>query len=288
MRQVSALLRFGVTLAIVAVAIVVGWQVWDYYEDSPWTRDGVVSADVVQVAPDVTGLITAVSVTDNQKVRRGDPLFTIDHDRFALALAQADASLAAAQAAMQDAGVEARRYNALNDVAASQSQRDAANARAAEAAASYGQALAARNVAQLNLDRTDVRAPVNGIVTNLDLQPGDYAVAGKQVLALVDTDTLHVNGYFEETKLPRIRVGDRAEIWLMGESTPLQGHVASLAGGIADQEREASATGVASINPVFAWVRLAARIPVRVAIDRVPAGIALIPGRTATVDIFGG
>lgn len=277
--------RFALTLATVAVAAVVGWQLWLYYMEAPWTRDGRVSADVVGVAPDVSGLVAEVLVRDNETVRKDQVLFRIDPVRFQLALDQAAAALTAKEASAQEAVREMNRIRSLSTLEVSTEQQQQRTAQAAEAGAAYQQALADRNVAQLNLDRATVRASVNGIVANFGMRPGDYVTAGSAVFALIDTDSLRVDGYFEETKLPRIRVGDRAEVHLMGESAQIEGRVESIAGGIADRERSASASLLADVNPTFAWVRLAQRVPVRIAVERVPEGVHLLVGRTATVNI---
>jgi multidrug resistance efflux pump len=155
-----------------------------------------------------------------------------------------------------------------------------------EAQASYDQAVADRGVAQLNLDRSEVHASVNGIITNMDLRPGAYVTAGHGVMALVDTDTLRVEGYFEETKLTRIHVGDSVRIRLMGDARPLTGHVESIAAGIEDRDRSEGTNLLADVNPTFNWVRLAQRIPVRVALDEVPDPTRLVAGRSATVEVI--
>ena len=152
-----------------------------------------------------------------------------------------------------------------------------------ELRASLQQAEANRNVAALNLQRTEVIASEDGVVTNMEMRPGDYLSAGRPAMALVYDKSLRVDGYFEETKLPAVRVGDPARVTLMGIAEPIQGHVESLAGGIADRERMASSDLLPNVNPTFSWVRLPQRIPVRIAIDRVPPGVRLIPGITATV-----
>ena len=232
--------RFGATAVVVLVAAFVAWQLWYYYMEAPWTRDGRVRADVVGVAPDVSGLVADVLVQDNQRVRQGDILFRIDPARFQLALQQADAALSNRKAALDQAVREMNRYRSLTSLSVSEEKKEQTTAAVQEAAAAYQQALADRDLAQLNLQRTDVQASVNGIITNVELRPGDYVSAGKPVFALVDTDTLRVDGYFEETKLPRIHVGDKAGVRLMGESVILQGHVQSIAAGIEDRERAAS------------------------------------------------
>jgi RND family efflux transporter MFP subunit len=274
------------TAVVVVAALAVGRALWVYYMESPWTRDGRVRADVVQVAPDVSGFVTEVLVKDNQKVRRGDVLFRIDRARFAFALQQADASVAGHKATLDQANADLKRYSALTTDAVSQQRQEQVLATQLQAKAGYDQAVADRGVAQLNLDRSDVRASVNGTISNMDLRPGAYVAAGKGVMALVDTDTVHVEGYFEETKLARIRVGDKVRIRLMGEKGELTGHVESIAAGIEDRDRAAGASLLANVNPTFSWVRLAQRVPVRIALDSVPDKVALVAGRSATVEVM--
>jgi len=167
----------------------------------------------------------------------------------------------------------------------SKQQVDAAISAQAQAKAAYQQAVVDRDIAKLNLDRSEVRASVNGPMTNFELRPGVYVTAGKGVAALIDADSLHVDGYFEETKLSMIHIGDRAAVHLMGESADLIGHVEGIAGGIEDHDRSSGASLLANVNPTFSWARLAQRMPVRIALDSVPAGVQLIAGRTATVVI---
>jgi RND family efflux transporter MFP subunit len=277
--------RALLTLAIVAAALVAGRFLWAYYQEAPWTRDGRVRADVVTIAPDVSGLVLAVLVHDNQPVKRGDLLFRIDPQRFQLALEQADAALASRRAQMDEAGREAARAEQLTNLSVSRESQEQRLSMAEAAAAAYRQAAADRAVAVLNLQRSDVVSPVDGTVTNVGLEPGDYVSAGHGVMALVDEATLRVEGYFEETKLSQIHVGDRVHVSLMGEPRMLTGRVESIAAGIADRERSDSADLLASINPTFTWVRLAQRVPVRVKLDPVPPGVRLVVGRTATVDV---
>lgn len=277
--------RLLVTLGMVAAAGIVGLALWDYYMEAPWTRDGRVRADVVGVAPDVSGLVTEVLVADNQVVARGDVLFRIDPERFALALRQAEAMVEGKKASAEQAAADHARYAKLSDAAVSQQRVEAARATDLEARAAYDQAVADRDLAGLNLARSAVKASVNGRITNMELRPGAYVTTGRGVMALIDGDTLRVEGYFEETKLPRIHVGDRARIRLMGESATLTGHVESFAGGIEDRERSAGSNLLASVNPTFAWVRLAQRVPVRIALDPAPDGVRLVSGRTATVAV---
>lgn len=285
MKPVLATLgRSAATILIVLLAVLVALWLWRRYETDPWTRDGHIRADVVRVTPDVAGLVTQVSVRDNQRVRPGDILFVVDRPRFQLTLAQSDAAIASARATLLQARREAQRDLALGDLVARETHEQNV-ARVATASAALAQAQSARSTAALNLDRTTVRATVHGIVTNLDLHPGDYIATGAQAMALVDTDSLRVEGYFEETKLGGIHLGDPVIVRLMGEPRVLHGRVDSIAAGINDSERSNTANLLPNVNPTFTWVRLAQRIPVRVKLERVPAGIPLIVGRTATVTV---
>ncbi|QND46914.1 efflux RND transporter periplasmic adaptor subunit [Rhizobium lusitanum] len=278
--------RIAVTLAFVVGAVFVGRELWGHYMDEPWTRDARLRADVVGIAPDVAGLVSDVLVKDNQTVNKGDVLFRVDRERFAIALAQADAALESSKAALDQAHRENQRQSRLGDAGSLQQKEQALTAEQ-QADAAFRQAQASRDLAQLNLDRSEVRATVNGRISNLSLRPGDYVTAGSAEVALIDSDSLRVEGYFEETKLPRIHVGDTVSIHLMGQTEKLTGHVESIANGIEDRERT-SGSMLANITPTFSWVRLAQRVPVRIALDKVPDGTKLIAGLTATVEISDG
>jgi multidrug resistance efflux pump len=280
----GSLSRFLVTFVAVGAAAIVGLSLWDHYIDAPWTRDGHIRADVVAVAPDVSGLIKDVLVCDNQEVRRGDVLFRIDPERFILALRQAEAVLASRKAAAERAANDRARYEKLSDAAASQQQREAAQATDLQAKAAYDQAVADVDVAELNLARSEVRAPVSGRISNFGLRPGAYVTAGRGVLALIDLDTIRVEGYFEETKLSRIHLGDAASVTLMGGEV-LTGEVESVAAGIEDRERGSGSNMLANINPTFSWVRLAQRIPVRIKLAPATGATSLVVGRSATVSV---
>ena len=283
-RLTGTLIRSAATIIIVILAVIVAVWMWNHYERSPWTRDGRVRADVVRVTPDIGGLVTSVAVRDNQQVKAGDLLFVIDTPRYALALEQAEAQIASAQATLGQARREATRDLALGDLVAKESHEQNV-ARVATAQAALAEARSSRDAAALNLKRTQVRASVNGVVTNLDLHPGDYLGAGTQAMALIDSDSLRVEGYFEETKLPRIRVGDTVKVWLMGAGEPMQGHVESISRGITDRNATPDSQLLAEVEPTFNWVRLAQRIPVRIQLDDVPKGINLSAGMTASVHV---
>ena len=276
------LLQRSITLAVAAVAIFALRSLWTHNELAPWTRDGRVRADVVSIAPDVPGFVVKVAVHDNQVVSKGDALFELDRARYEIALQQALAAVARQRASLAEAGREAHRNDSLGEVVSSE-VREQSRTRMQEATAELRRGLADLAAARLNLQRTLVVAPVNGIVTNLELRPGNYLTAGRQGLALVDSDSLHVDGYFEETKLPRLHEGDRVSVRLMGESQLLYGRVQSIAPAIFDRERTPTGDLVANINPTFSWVRLAQRVPVRIKLDPGPLDVRLIAGRTATV-----
>lgn len=283
-RLTATLMRSAATIVIVILAIVVAMWIWNHYERSPWTRDGRVRADVVRITPDIGGLVTSVSVRDNQSVKAGDLLFVIDRPRYALALDQANARIASARATLNQARRESTRDLALGDLVAAETHEQNV-ARVATAEAALAEALTAREGAALNLKRTQVVASVNGTVTNLDLHTGDYVAAGQQAMALIDRDSLRVEGYFEETKLPLICIGAPVTVRLMGETADVHGRVDSIAYGINDASRSDSGNLLPTVEPTFSWVRLAQRIPVRVKLLRVPSDIRLIAGRTATVSV---
>ncbi len=278
--------RIFLTLSMGACAAVFGWHLWSFYMEAPWTRDAHLRADIVRLAPDVSGPVTEVLVSDNAYVEKGAPLFRIERDRFELALREAEAEVQSSAAAAELARVDFQRSQLLaSKEAASLKDRQHAEAQMHQADAAYQSALAARDLARLNLQRTTVSAPASGTVSNFSLRSGNYVSAGTAVGVLVEKDALYVAGYFEETKLPRIRVDDQVRIDIMGESQPITGHVASIAAGIEDRERSDSAGSFASVAPTFSWVRLAQRIPVRIEIDHVPSSVQLIAGRTATAYI---
>jgi len=283
MRNTTSIVRVLVTVIAVAVAAVAGWYLWRTYQESPWTRDGRVRANVVTVAPDVDGAVIDVKVKDNQEVRIGDVLFVIDPARYQLALQQAEAALAGAKSASDQRQDELERREKLSPASITEEALMQARSAALSARAAYDAAVAAVGVARLNLARTEVRAPVNGHVTNLLVDRGDYATAGRAMLAIVDSDSFYIAGYFEETKLRYINIGDPVSVRLMGYDAPIQGHVQSVARAIADRENVIASDLIANVNPTFNWVRLAQRIPVRIAIDKVPDGITLSAGMTATI-----
>ncbi|WP_109483214.1 HlyD family secretion protein [Paraburkholderia sp. C35] len=276
------IIGFIATAIVFVVAILIGRALWVHYMDEPWTRDGRVRAEVVNIAPDVSGAVVELPVRDNQFVHKGDLLMQIDPSHYQIAVEQAQAAVAARKAELQMRRDDAQRRADMDSLVVSKENRENATHTASAAEAQYQQALAALDAAKLNLERTRVVAPVDGYVTNLNVYRGDYAIAGSAKLAVVDSNSFWVYGYFEETKLPHVRVGDKADIRLMSGGT-LKGHVESISRGIYDRDNPQSRELLADVNPTFNWVRLAQRVPVRVKIDSVPEGVLLSAGTTCTV-----
>ena len=274
-----------ITVVTVAIAVVVGRQMWDAYMGTPWTRDGTVRAYVVTMAPEVAGRIVELPVHDNQFVHKNDLLMVIDRTNYKIAVSLAEAAVQQAQANMWNAVKQNQRRQVLTDLAVTGEQKDTFATNAVSAQAQYQQAQANLQQARVNLERTEIRAPVDGWITNLLAQKGDFAEAGQKLISLTDANSFWIDGYFEETNLGPINVGDPAEVKLMGYPQIVPGHVQSVARAINVANAQPNGQGVASVNPIFTWVRLAQRIPVRIRIDSVPAGVVLVAGMTATVQI---
>lgn len=281
---VQSLLRVGFTLALVVVAGFLVSALWRAYVVAPWTRDGRVSAQIVRIAPEVSGTVAEVPVSDDQYVKRGEVLYRIDNSSFVLALAQAEAHMAAAELSLGQKAQEARRRRGMESlVPAEDIQR--ANQAVAIAQAELRGARVAVERTKLDLARTELRAPTDGYVTRLRLSRGDYAVAGQPNLALIDAHSFWITGYFEETKLRGIQPGAVARIRLMGFDQVLSGKVASIGRGVTDSNQQADAQGLPSVEPSFSWVRLAQRIPVRVELEHVPPDVVLAAGMTGSIEV---
>ena len=281
---IRATIQVTVTLVMVAVAGVLGVALWRTYMIAPWTRDGRVRAYVVDIAPEVPGTVTQVLVHDNELVHRGQTLFVIDPQRFRLAIASAQARVETTREDLRLRQSDAKRRQGLSGIVSAE-ERERFNSVAATAQGSVDAAQAELDVARLNLERATLYAPVNGYVTNLSLRAGDYVTAGQPRIAVLDSDSFWVYGYFEETKINGVHVGDPARIKLMGYDALIGGHVESITRGIQDQNGSADRLGLQNVNPVFTWVRLAQRIPVRVHIDHVPDGLLLAAGMTCSISV---
>ncbi|MBM7335320.1 MAG: HlyD family secretion protein [Alcanivorax sp.] len=277
-----ALLMTGALVLVAAIAV---WFLWFHYVHQLWTRDARVRAAVIQVAPDVSGRITAMAVTDNSRVEEGDALFSVDPRRYRLAVARAEAELAHRRQELALRDDEAGRRKRLGR-AVSAEERESATRLAEVARADLHAAEAALKEAELDLRRAEVTAPAAGFVTHLLAHAGDYARAGEPVLTLVDGDSFWVEAYFRETQVHRLGIGDPARVRLLGSERTLSGRVDGIARGIANPNA-ASGTdqGLPPVSPTFEWVRLAQRIPVRIELDEVPEDLTLVAGMTASVSI---
>ena len=270
------------TLLVLALAIWIGRTLWEHYMNTPWTRDGRVRADIINVAADVNGYVVGVPVKDNQLVKKGDVLLEIDPEHYQIMVKQAQSLVASRKATWEMRKVNAHRRADMDSMVISRENRDDASNIADSALADYQHALAQLDAAQLDLKRTKVLATVDGYVTNLNVHRGDYARVGDPKMAVIDMDSFWVYGFFEETKLPHIRVGDKADLQMMSGEV-LKGHVESISRGIYDRDNPESRELVADVNPTFNWVRLAQRVPVRIHIDEIPDGFLLAAGTTCTV-----
>lgn len=278
--------RVFLTVAMVCLAFTLGLQLWSFYMEAPWTRDAYIRADTIRLAPDVTGQVTDVFVSDNAQVNEGSPIFRIETIRFELAFRETEARVESSEAAAELARSDFRRYQLLpSKQATSLKQAQQAESTMHQSEALYRSALASRDLARLNLERTIVRAPASGKLSNFSLQPGNYVSAGHAVGVLVEKKSIYVVGYFEETKLAKIHIGAPVKINLMGESQTFSGHITGIAAGIEEQQRSDTAGSLAHVTPTFSWVRLAQRIPVRIDISEPRETVKLIVGRTATVSI---
>jgi RND family efflux transporter MFP subunit len=275
-----------VTMIALILACIGVWAVWRAYIAVPWTRDGTVRAYVVTIEPEVSGRIVQLPVTDNQFVYEGDLLMVIDPTDYALALEQAQAATDQASAVADNAKREAERRANLTTLESSNEEKQTYRSNASAAVAAWRLSVADLARARVNLARTTIRSPVNGYVTNLQAQTGDYATSGHDTISLVNADSCWIDDYFEETSLGAIHPGDRAAVKLMGYRAPLLGHVASIARGITVANAAPGQSGLADVNPIFTWVRLAQRVPVRFELDRVPAGVRLVAGQTASIAII--
>lgn len=274
-----------VTLIACALGALAVWAIWAAYMASPWTRDGTVRVYVVSLAPEISGRVTELHVVDNQFVHRGDVLMVIDPTNYAIAVELAEAAVAQAKADRDNKQAEASRRDRLTTLSTSIEQRESYAASALAAQATYQQQIANLAQARVNLSRTRIVAPVTGWVTNLTAQLGDYASVGQRDISLVNAESFWVDGYFEEGSIARIHEGNAARIKLMGYKHPLLGHVQGVARAIEVANAQTDAYGLAAVNPIFTWIRLAQRVPVRVAIDLVPPDVRLVAGMTATVEI---
>lgn len=273
-------------MVLVVLAFIAIFRAWSFYTESPWTRDARFSADVVAIAPDVAGLITSVDVHDNQLVKKDQVLFTIDQPRYQKALEEAEADVAYYQALANEKRREAGRRNKLGVQAMSREEIDQANNVLQTVLHQLAKAEATRDLAKLDLQRTVIRAPADGWVTNLNVYTGEFITRGSTAVALVKQNSFYVQAYMEETKLEGVRPGFRVEITPLGSNNVLHGTVDSVSAGVTNASSTRDDKGMATVDSNLEWVRLAQRVPVRIRLDKQPGN--LYPsGTTATVVVTG-
>ncbi|QHM73631.1 p-hydroxybenzoic acid efflux pump subunit AaeA [Mixta intestinalis] len=278
--------RYAITLILVVIAVIVVFRAWAFYTESPWTRDAKFAADVVAIAPDVTGLVTDVRVQDNQHVKKGEVLFTIDQPRFQKALEEAEADVQYYRTVVDEKRREAARRNKLGVIAMSREAIEQSNNDLQTTEHQLAKAQASRDLAKLDLERTVIRAPADGWVTNLNVFTGEFINRGTTSVALVKQNSYYVVAYMEETKLEGIRPGYRAEITPLGSERVLHGTVDSIAAGVTNSSSSVDSKGMATIDSNLEWVRLAQRVPVKIRLDR-QQGNLYPAGTTATVVVTG-
>lgn len=275
----------AMTLVLIGAIVVVLVYIWDSYMYTPWTRDGRVRADVVNIAPDVSGWIDELHAQNSREVKTGDVLFTVDHARYQVAVDLAQAQSDSAKVSWDRATNVYKRRTQMSADAVSREEVDTSRLDMMEKQASYKQSVAVLNSAKIDLARTTYTSPASGKIINLELEKGDYVNRGVNRLALVKDDSYYVTGYFEETKIPGIKIGDKVEIWLMAGTLKLEGHVESIDSGISNSNSTPGNQMLPSVEATFAWVRLAQRIPVNIKIDQVPEGVNLSSGMSATLKV---
>lgn len=252
---------------------------------SPWTRDGKIRAELVNITPQVSGRIVQLPIRDNQFVTKGTRLLTLDDEPYRIAVLNAEAQLAKAQSDLQKAQHEARRRQNLPHNVISAEDLDAADLNAKAMEANARAATAELEQANWNLSQTQIYAPTDGWISNLVVRPGNYATSGTPLFALVDSHSFYVMGYFEETKLRHIHPGYKATIRLYSDNRQLTGEVESIGRAIYDQSVETDSGLVPDIKPNVPWVRLAQRVPVRIRLTSVPQDLTLVAGTTCTISI---
>jgi multidrug resistance efflux pump len=286
-RSAVNLLRYLATGVLVAAALVAARYGWRVYVMSPWTRDGMVRVQVANVAPQISGQIVEVRTYDNQHVHKGDILYVIEKFDFEVALDNAKATILNRAADLEVKKAQNARREALTTLSTSIETKQVFDGNAKMAEAALASAKASLSQAEINLQRTEVRSPVDGYVTNLLMRVGDSARAGTPNLSVIDEHSHWIDAYFEETKLANIHVGDPVEATLLGFQDPIKGRIESITGGISAANAASSTQGLPNVDPIFTWVRLAQRIPVRIRIEQVPPDVPLVAGMTCSVSVGG-
>lgn len=281
----QSLLKTFATVMILFAAGLGALVIWSFYVTAPWTRDGRVRVQVASVAPQVSGQVVELRASDNQYVHKGDVLYVIDPFNFKVAVDEARQQLEMKAADAEVKRLQAERRRKLTDLATTPEEQQQYVGSSTQALAAFKAAQLHLAQAEINLRRTQVRSPVNGFVTNLLMRVGDYAHEGTANISVIDADSYWIDGYFEETKLARICVGDRAEARLMGYPPPIVGRVDTITRGIGVSDAAPGTQGLPNVDPIYTWVRLAQRVPIRIVITDIPAGVPLISGLTATITV---
>ncbi len=288
--MIKKIIKLLLTLSIIGAAGFFAYNKYRVYIDNPWTRDGQVRTQVIQVTPRVNGMVIKIHVVDNQEVKIGDLLFEIDPSQYQVKLNQSEARLQRTREAAKGTKIEFERVkNIYTKDKGAVSQKDLVRNET-----NYYKSLAdidsseeAVNTAKLNLSYTKVFAEVDGYVSNINFQIGSQATANKAILALVDENSYWVFGFFREDTIPEVKIGDIAMVTLLAyPDIPLSGKVESIAWGIAHSDGNPGNNLLPSVKPVFQWIRLAQRIPVRIKLDTLPEEIKLRFGLTASVMVL--
>jgi len=287
-RSTLKVLRYVATGVLVVAALVAARHGWRIYMTSPWTRDGMVRVQVANVAPQISGQVVEVRTHDNEHVRKGDVLYVIEKFDFEVALDNAKATILTREADLAVKKAQNARRAALTTLSTSIEEKQQFDGNAKMAEAALASAKAGLSQAEINLQRTEIRSPVDGYVTNLLMRVGDFARAGTPNLSVIDEHSYWIDAYFEETKLANIHVGDPVAATLLGFQTPIGGRIESITGGISAANAANSTQGLPNVDPIFTWVRLAQRIPVRIKIEQIPPEVTLVAGMTCSVSVVGG
>ncbi|MGL4673736.1 MAG: efflux RND transporter periplasmic adaptor subunit [Wohlfahrtiimonas sp.] len=275
--------KYSVTLITVFVALVFLKIVWNYYMLSPWTRDARIRANVITITSDVSGYITELLIRDNQHVEKGDILLKINPERYQAALEKAMAKLSIQEEQLKLKEQEANRRMSLDGHAISEEAKSNLQAELAIAKAELEEAKANTKQAKIDLERSIIRAPKSGVISNLQLTEGNYARFGESILAIIVDDSFYIQAYLEETKLTKISVGIPVAIKLMSGDVKLEGSIESISYGITDQSSTTDDKLLANVTPTYNWIRLAQRIPVRIKINDLPKNMHIATGMTASV-----
>lgn len=283
--KIIKLIRYTITFTIVTIAIILSITLWHNYVDSPWTRDGKIRADISLIAPDVSGIVTKVYVKDNQYVKKNDKLFEIDKKRFEANVLRQQSLVEIKKAKYLKKKAQYNKRVKAKDSIIPKDIKDNAKYDLLMAKEELNETKAKLNLLKLDIKRSTVLAPTSGWVNNLLLKEGDFIKIGESHLSILNENSFWVYGYFEENKISKIKVGDTSIMNLLGTDITLKGHVQSIANGITDRDNNLGKGLLANVNPSFTWVRLAQRIPVRIAIDKIPKNYTLRAGTTCTIEI---